>query len=105
MRGYKLMEDKMNYSKLNVDAVTVRMRQYEEVLAAPEFVQLDSCDVCDTVSTDCLKCLFYTWDEDEDCMDTDTQLGAACETKKAQRGQQQFLLSQMAKNGWEFDYE
>ena len=95
------------YTKKHLEAVGKRMAEYEEVLAAKSFIKLGGCDVCFSFPHDtarfCARCLFYSSRNDRDCMDSDSgNVGEECLSARAQRDQQQHLLLQLAKNGYEY---
>lgn len=99
---------KPRYTADHVEEVSARLRLYEGVLAAPKFVKLPWCDVCETVKDDedippCHNCLFATSKDGKSCLDGPDKLtGGSCLTKDNQRRQFLFLKRQLRKNGWEF---
>ena len=92
-----------NYSKRHIEFVSERMRQHEQAQLSPEFVRLDLCDACITVNS-CRKCLFCCRGDGEryPCIGPDGNTGHNCVSKEEQASQQEHLLSQLDKNGYEF---
>jgi len=90
-------------SKRHLDAVSERLRKYEEALAAPKFKQLNLCNVCDTVETQCHRCLFNGSHAGySGCIGPDGKIGVTCRTKLQQRIQLKHLLKRLDERGYEF---
>jgi len=100
------MKKETAFSKKHIAEVSKRLREYEKVIAADEFVRLDNCDVCETVplgapGSKCLGCLFSTKSGTYGCSGRHG-VGASCYTKAQQRHQFKHLLKRLAGHGYEF---
>ena len=84
--------------------MTQYLREYEEVLASPEFVRLSSCTVCNTTKGCymlCQWCLFNgTSPVALGCIGKHS--GFACRSKADQLAQFRHLLRRLDESGYEF---
>lgn len=90
-------------NKAHVNAVSARLRDYERVLKAKEFIPLEPCNICRTVDYQCRDCLFNGDDAYSGCFNpTNDRCGDGCNTKAEQRAQFKHLLKRLDECDYEF---